>query len=50
MLICCFNFQEELEALRAKFEKVEKERTELKQQTEKLESRVSTDVSYSETV
>lgn len=35
------HFQEELEALRAKFEKVDKERLELKQQNEKLESRVS---------
>ncbi len=33
--------QEELDALRAKFEKVEKERQELRQQNEKLESRVS---------
>ena len=35
-------FQEELEALRAKFEKVDKERQELKQHNEKLDSRVST--------
>ena len=34
--------QEELEALRAKFEKVDKERQELKQHNEKLDSRVST--------
>ena len=33
--------QEELEALRAKFEKVDKERQELKQHNEKLDSRVS---------
>ena len=33
--------QEELEALRAKFEKVDKERQELKQNNEKLDSRVS---------
>ncbi len=34
-------FQEELEALRARLEKVDKERLELKQTNEKLESRVS---------
>ena len=34
-------FQEELDALRVKFEKAEKERQELKQTNEKLESRVS---------
>ena len=37
-----FYLQEELEALRAKFEKVDKERQELKQHNEKLDSRVST--------
>ena len=36
-----FYLQEELEALRAKFEKVDKERQELKQHNEKLDSRVS---------
>ena len=40
-LICSlFIAQEELEALKARLEKVEKERTELKQTNEKLESRV----------
>ena len=34
-------FQEELDALRAKYEKAEKERQELRQNNEKLESRVS---------
>ena len=35
-------FQDELESLRARFEKIEKERNELKIANERLESRVST--------
>ena len=38
----CFVFQEELDVLRAKFEKMDKERQELRTQNEKLESRVCT--------
>ena len=42
-----FLFQEELDTLRAKLEKVEKERTEYKQTAEKLEGRVSARKKYS---
>ena len=42
LLVALSFLQEELEALRAKFEKVDKERQELKQHNEKLDSRVST--------
>ena len=38
----CFVLQEELDVLRAKFEKIDKERQELRTQNEKLESRVCT--------
>ena len=38
----CFVLQEELDVLRAKFEKMDKERQELRTQNEKLESRVCT--------
>ena len=42
VLMCCpiINFQEELDALKARLEKVEKEKNEYKVAAEKFESRV----------
>ena len=44
VLMCCpiINFQEELDALKARLEKVEKEKNEYKVAAEKFESRVRT--------